>query len=341
MRSQVTVLGPIERELYVRLSEDLLPPGPKRAQELSWRIVGSAVELSERLARLTLSSAIVTSIGTTPEDKEVLAALRKRGIQTRGIRSDARTTPITVRVRTPRHEIRMTSSASDATPEKKAVLRALPGTRHFHVCGSILTEPRSLEIAASALSRARNIGASTSLDASALPPTSDWRALRSLLTHVNVLFADSETLRGLAELARIGAAATTMLELGPNAIAIRLGAGGSRVYSRDKTNHSIRIPNLGVEVEHASSAFAAGYLLGWLLGSRPEICGVLGSVAALETTKPKLPDRRELASRLVEARKNPLFSKLVPALSEAGRLLERTRRLPRRDLAPSKARLSR
>ena len=341
MRPQVVVLGPIERELYVQLSEDLLPPGTKRAQDLSWRIVGSAVELSERLARLGLSAAIITSIGTTPEDKEVLSSLRQRGIQTRGIRSDARTTPITVRVRTPRHEIRMTSSASDTTPEKKAVLRALPGTRHFHVCGSIITEPRSFDTATSALARARSIGASTSLDVSAVAPTSDWRALRRLLTHVDVLFADSETLRALAELARIGAAATRTLELGPNAIAIRLGAGGSRVYSRDNTNRSIRIPNLGAEVERAGSAVASGYLLGRLLGSRPEICGVLGSVAALATTKPKLPDRRELASRLAEARKNPLFSKLVPALSEGGRLLERTRRLPRRDLAPAKSRLSR
>jgi sugar/nucleoside kinase (ribokinase family) len=235
----------------------------------------------------------------------------------------------------------MTSTVADATPSKQAVLRALPGTRHFHICGSILTEPRSFDTATSALSRARSIGASTSLDVTALPPTSDWRAFRSLLTHVHVLFADSGTLRALAEQARIGTAATKTLELGPTAIAIRLGAGGSRVYSRDKTIHSIRIRNLGAEVERAGSAFASGYLLGWLLGSGPEICGVLGSVAALETTKPKLPDRRELASRLDEARKNPLFSKLVPALSEGGRLLDRTRRLPRRDLVPAKSRLAR
>ena len=243
---------------------------------------------------------------------------------------------MTVRVRTPRHEVRMTSAASDHTPSKRAVLRALPGSRHFHVCGSLLVERQSLETASSALARARSVGASTSLDVSALPPRRDWRALRSLLSHVDVLFADSESLRALAERARIGIAATSMLELGVSAIAVRLGAGGSRVYSRDKTNRAIRVPSFGVEVERAGSAFASGYLLGSLLGSRPEVCGVLGSAAALETTKPKLPDRRELASRLAEARRNPLFRKLVPALSEGGRLLDQTRRLPRRDLAPSK-----
>ena len=326
--------------MYVRLSEDLLPAGTKRAEELSWRIVGCGVEVSERLSRLGLSAAIVTSIGASAEDKEVLSAIRKRGIQTRGIRSDARTTPVTVRVRTPRHEIRMTSAASDSTPSKQAVLRALPGSRHFHLCGSILAERRSFETATSAFARARSIGASTSLDVSALPPASDWLALRSLLRHVDVLFADAERIRALTNLARIGAAALSTLELGADAIAVRLGAGGSRVYSRDKTNRSIRIPSLGPEVERAASAFASGYLLGRLLGSRPEICGVFGSAAALETTKPKLPDRRELASRLAEARRNPLFRKLVPALSEGGRLLDQTRRLPRRDLTPSKSQVS-
>ncbi len=336
MRAQVVVLGPVEREMYVRLSEDLLPAGSKRAEELSWRIVGGGVEVSERLRRLGLSAAIVTGMGTSDVDKEVLSALRKRGIQTRGIRSDARTTPVTIRVRTPRHEVRLTSAASDGTPSKQAVLRALPGSRHFHVCASVLVERRSLETATSALARAGSVGASTSLDVNALPPTSDWRALRSLLSHVDVLFADSETLRALAERARIGAAATSTLELGVGAIAVRLGAGGSRVYSQDKTNRAIRVPSFGAEVERAASAFASGYLLGWLLGSRPEICGVFGSAAALAATKPKLPDRRELASRLAEARRNPLFRKLVPALGEGGRLLDQTRRLPRRDLAPSK-----
>ena len=332
MRAQVVVLGPVERELYVRLSEDLLPAGTKRAEELSWRIVGCGVEVSERLSRLGLSAAIVTGMGTSDEDKRVLSALRKRGVQTRGIRSDARTTPVTVRVRTPRHEVRMTSSASDGTPSKQAVLRALPGSRHFHVCGSVLVERRSMETATSALARAGNVGASTSLDVNGLPGTSEWRSLRSLLSHVDVLFADSETLRALAERARIGAAATSMLGLGVSAIAVRLGAGGSRVYSRDDTNRAIRVPSLGAEVERAGSAFASGYLLGWLLGSKPEICGVFGSAAALESTKKKLPDRRALASRLTEARRNPLFRKLVPALCEGGRILDRTRRLPRRNL---------
>lgn len=330
MRSQLVVLGHVEREIYVRLSQDLLPPGTKPAEEISQRITGCAVSVAERLSRLSLSAAIITGIGTTDEDKQILGILRKRGIQTRGIRSGSTPTPTTIRIRTPRHEVRMTSSVSTNTPSKQAILRALPGSRHFHVCGAVLAEPASQAPIRTALARARALGATTSLDVAGLPPTSDRSALEHLLVHVDVVFADSGTLRAIVDRPRIGAAATTTLELGVDAVAVRLGSGGSRIYTRD---NAVRIPRLGAEVEHAGSAFASGYLLGWLLGASSEISGVLGAAAALEKSKTKLPDRRDLASRLAEARRNPQFRKLVPALSDAQRVVDRARRLPRRNLA--------
>lgn len=330
MRPQVVVLGPIEREMYVRLAGDLLPAGTKRAEELSWRIVGCGVEVSERLSRLGLSVAVVTGIGASNEDRELLSALRKRGVHTRGARSGARATPVTVRVRTPRHEVRMTTAASASIPSTRAVLRALPGSRHFHVCGSFPSDAGALETISRALAHARHSGASTSLDVSRLSPRSDWNRLRGSLANVDVLFARSETLRTLVDRPRIGAAASEALRHGVSAVAVGLASGGTRVYSG---GDAIRIPSLGDEVEHAGSAFAAGYLLGWLLGSTPEICGVLGGTATLESVKAKLPDRRELALRLTEARKNPALGKLVSVLGQAQRVLDKARRLPRRDLA--------
>jgi len=321
--------------MYVRLADDLLPAGTKRAEEISWRIVGCGVEVAERLNRLGLSVAVVTGIGASDEDREILSVLRKRGIHTRGTRSGARATPITVRVRTPRDEIRMTSAATGSIPSRQAVLRALPGSRHFHVCGSVLAEQATSETVSSALVRAGNLGASTSLDVSLLPPRTDWSELRPLLHHVDVLFADSESLRALTENIRIGAAASEALTLGVSAIAVRLRSGGSRVYSE---TGAIRIPSFGDEVEHAGCAFASGYLLGWLLGSSRDLCGALGAAAALEAAKRKLPDRRDLAWRLTEARKNPALAKLVTVLAEAERVLDRARRLPRRDLIASNRR---
>jgi sugar/nucleoside kinase (ribokinase family) len=330
VRAQVVVLGPIERELYVRLNEDLLPSGIKRAEEISWRITGCGVEVAERLSRLGLSAAIVTGIGGSREDRDLLAALRKRGVQVRGARSGARATPMTVRVRSPRDEVRIVSSVSHTMASKQVVLRSLPGSRHFHVCGSVLSERASWDTAAQALARAASSGASTSLDARRLAAASPWEELRRLASDVDVLFTDSETLRALTDRARIGDAAEGALALGPRLVAAGLRSGGSRVYFN---GGAIRIPSFGREVASADNAFVSGCLLGWLLGARSEVCGVLGAAAALDAREGTLPDRRALASRLREARKNPEFSKLVPELSDAGKLLDRTRRLPRRDLA--------
>ena len=272
----------------------------------------------------------MTGIGASDEDRELLSVLRKRGIHTRGARSGARATPITVRVHTPRHEVRMTSAAAASMPSKSAVLRALPGSRHFHVCGSLLGEDGALDTTSSALARARHLGASTSLDIGALASKTPWSELRQIVTHVDVLFANSATLRALADRPRVGGAADETLGLGVSAVAVRLASGGSRIYF---DGDAIRIPSLGDEVEPARSAFTAGYLLGWLLGSRPESCGGLGAAATLASTKSRPPDRRELAARLAQARKNPALSKIVPVLANAQRVLDRARRLPRRDLA--------
>lgn len=331
MRVQVVVVGPVEREMFVRLADDLLPEGIKRAEQLAWRVVGCGVEVSERLSRLGLSTAIVTGIGKNHEDKEVISALRKRGIQLRGPRSDARAAPVTVRVRTPRHELKMVTSALDSMPSSRAVVRALPGSRHFHVCGSSLTGRQSLDTATNGLARATSVGVTTSLDASHLPAHSAPRdALLELLRHVDILFANSETLRRLTERSRIGEAANSVLELGVMALTVRLGAGGWRVYTRDAAN---RVPSLGDEVESGPSAFASGYLLGWLLGADAHVSGVLGAAAARTSPNSRLPDRRELTTRLAHTRNNPLFRKLIPALSEAQQLLEKSRRLPRRNVS--------
>jgi sugar/nucleoside kinase (ribokinase family) len=324
--------------MFVRLSEDLLPEGTKRAEELAWRVVGCGVEVSARLAQLGLSAAIVTGIGRTDGDKEALTTLRQRGVQLRGTRSDARGIgiPITVRVRTPRHEVRMITSGLDPAPSTRSVARALPGIRHFHVCGSTIQGRRGLDAAKSGLGRAAASGVSTSLDVTHVQPSATGASLREHVKHVDVLFASSQTLRALAEQSRIGDAAASMLALGVTAVAVRLGAGGTRIYSPKEVT---RIPSFGEEVQAAANAFASGYLLGWLLGASSSVSGVLGGAACRSCTRSaKLPDRRELTARLIQARANPVFRKLVPALGEAQRLLEKSRRLPRRDISARRMR---
>lgn len=327
MRAQIIVFGPIERELYVRLDEDLLPAGIKRAEELSFRTGGCGVHVAERLSQLGLSSAILTGIGSSEKDRELLGSLRRRNIQIRRVDSGTQAAPLSVLVRTPRHEVRMVAPAPVWSPSRDAVARALRASRHFHVCGSALVDRRALESARSGLRHARSTGVSTSLDLSGAVAFGD---LRSLLRNAHVLFVESNALRTLTDERRLGAAAAAILKLGVQCIAVHLGAGGCRVYTHDEVT---RIPSLGEELSEAPGAFPSGVVLGWLLGASPAVCGLLGNAASLQDRSHKPPTRRELSARLARKRTDPRFRKLVSAMEQAERLLQKPRRLPRRELS--------
>jgi len=196
MRAQVVVLGPVERELYARLGDDPFQGGTRRAEELTWRIVGCGADVSTRLAKLGISAAIVTGAARTDEDKEALSALRKRGVHTRGARSSPRNLPVTVRIRAPGRELRVVSPQSDELLPKHSVLRAIVGSRHLHVCGSVLNDRQSVDTVKNGLLRASDLGVSASLDLSCISPGRAIGARRKLLERVEVVFASSESRGG-------------------------------------------------------------------------------------------------------------------------------------------------
>lgn len=329
----MVVLGPVERELYARLADDPFQGGTRRAEELTWRIAGCGAEVSTRLAKLGISTAIVTGAALNEEDKEVLSTLRKRGVHTRGARSKPRKLPVTIRIRAPGRELRVVSPQSDELLPRHLVLRSILASRHFHVCGSLLNDHQSVDTVRNGLLRASDHGVSASLDLWCISPDRATTVPPELLEHVEVVFASSKSLRLLTDRGRIGDAATATLKMGVRAVAIRLGAGGFRIYFRDET---LRVPRFSRPVEAENDAFASGFLLGWLLGSSPSVCGVIGGAAAAATRAGRLSDRRALVSRLAEVRTLPAFRRLVPVLSEAQRLLERARRLPRRNRTAAK-----
>ena len=337
MRPQVLVLGPIEREIFVRLEEDLLPDGSKRAETISFRAGGAGVAFAERLARLGLSTAVLAGPLAGAEApgaanaRELLDALRKRGVRTKKLPS-ASGIPWAIIVKTPHHELRIASPAAMSLPSEEAFARALRGSRHFHVSVPVGSDRRTREAARRGLRQARRLGLTTSLELKGIPAPET--SASSLLRDVDVVFSEARTLRALADLSRLGAAAESILELGVRTIAVQLGAGGSRVYARGDTR---RVPAFGDVRTSEEGAFASGFVLGWLLGAGSAVCGLLGGALALPPRGRRAPDRRELFSRLAKARTDPRFRALVSDIQKAQRLLAKPRRLPPRRREPSRA----
>ncbi len=332
MRAQVMVLGPVERELRLHLIDDLLPSGSKRADEISWSISGYSLELAERLFKLELSSGLIATLGDTPEDLQMIAEIRKRGVQTRAIQQGG-AGRMTVRLRTPSQSIQIEPVAPVVPPKMPDVVSALRQARHLHVCPeSSLSGPvrqRNLQ----ALTYARQSGLSTSLslpDRLDAPRQIDAVERVSLLSEVDVLFARGNVLRSLAGERRLARAVDVLFDWGVSVVAASLDAGGVRIYGHTEAE---RIPSFGNEVASPGAAFASGFLLGWLLGSPLTCCGLMGAAAALRGERHRLPDRRRVSGRLGRARSAPSLRRLVPDLMEAQRVLSRRKRLPPRSRA--------
>jgi sugar/nucleoside kinase (ribokinase family) len=332
MRAQVMVLGPAVRELQLHLIDDLLPSGPKRADGISRHIGGYAFDLSVRLFRLELSSGLIATVGNTLEDRQLVSEIRKHGVQTRAIHRGG-ADRITVRLRTPTQSIEIEPSAPAAPPSLPEIVSALRGARHLHVCPESTARGAVRARSQQALAEARRSGLSTSLslpDRLDAARSFDEAERRSVFAAVDVLFAKGKVLRSLTGERRLGRAVDMLFGWGVSTVAASLDAGGVRVYGRGEAE---RIPSFGKEATPSSPAFASGFLLGWLLGSRRTCCGLMGAAAALAGTGERLPNRRGLSGRLGRARSAPGLRKLVPDLIEAQAALSRKKRLPPRTRA--------
>lgn len=323
------VLGPVVRELRLHLIDDLMPTRSKRADELSWHIGGYAFDLAERLSRLDLSTGLIATVGDTVEDRQMLAEIRERGVQTRAIRRGG-PARMTVRLRTPSQSIAIEPSTSHEPPTAAGIVSALKGARHLHVCPECTVRGIVRSRSLLALNNARESGLSTSLSLPDGPDTVrtfDISDRRSLLSAADVVFARGNVLRSLTGERRLGRATEILMEWGVSAVVASLDAGGVRVYGRREAE---RIPRFGHETPSPSPPFASGFLLGWLLGANVIVCGLMGAAASMVGQRARLPNRRRLTERLGATRTKPALRKLVPELMEAQRALSRAKRLPPR-----------
>lgn len=246
---------------------------------------GSASIVAAGAARLGLRTAIATVVGDDALGRVQTTALAAAGVDTRGVRVDARR-PTGVTVVLARGDDRALLTALGTIDALRAedVDRALvAGARHVHV-SSYFLQPALAAGLPGLLQRARAAGASVSLDTN-WDPSGRWD-LGALLALVDVFLPNAAEACAITGAADAEAAAAALARTVP-IVVVTCGAEGAIARAGDRVVRAAPPAVDAVDATGAGDSFAAGFLAG-RLGGRPldrslELacaCGALSTRAA-------------------------------------------------------------
>jgi ribokinase len=331
-----SVLGDINRDLFVRVRSFPKPGHDNPADATAWALGGSAVNTAMVLVRLRMPTAVIGRVGKDAEGQALLKELAKVGIDTRAVQKDPqRPTGLCVIPVVPDGERTLIGArGANMALEPEGIPEALEGVRHLHVSGYALLESRSRRAALLALQTARKNGATTSLDFSWHAAVAASPAIRRALRHVTLALPSAHELRTAMEERKLSRAASKVQGLGVEQVAVTLGPGGCRVFFGRGSFRVPRFESPSVNTCGAGDAFNAGYILGLLEGSRPEVCAVVGNAAGAAVvgsdSSHQGVDRAKLANILLQAEPTPRFRRIGEAREEAIALLSKRPKKRRR-----------
>lgn len=301
------VLGEINPDIIVRAADPRPVFGQveRMVEGIELVIGSSSVIFACGAVRLGLRTAMAGVVGDDALGRFMLAAMAERGLDVGAVAID----PV----------VPTGASVILSGPSDRAVLTA-PGTiplprvsdapaelarraRHVHVGSFFLLDAARPDLPGF-FRAARAAGATTSLDCN-WDPREEWDGgLRELLAETDVFLPNSAEATRITGLADVEAAARALAALGPRVVAVKLGAGGALVATRD--GELARCPALPIEpidTTGAGDSFDAGFLAGWLAGRPLRYCLALGTAAGSLSTlgiggtvaQPTLPEAETAA----------------------------------------------
>ena len=242
---------------------------------------GSAANVACWLARQGVPTSYVGRVGDDPLGRESVVALHGCGVTTYVSHDHERTTGTCVVLVEPGGERSMlpdSGANTTLTPADLPHEPFRPGA-HLHLSGYTLLNEGSRDAALAAISRARAVGMTVSVDPSSAAPLRSVGAARFLAwtRGVDLLLANRDEAAVLAGAADPHQAAQ---QLGDDyrEVVVKLGADGA-LWHRGFISASAPAER-GVEVVDttgAGDAFAAGFLASWLLHPEPETALAAGN----------------------------------------------------------------
>jgi len=255
---------------------------------------GCPTNISVGTRRLGLRSALLTAVGDDEVGDFLLHFLERETVETRFIprKPGRRTSAVIMSIQPPDRfpltfyregcaDRELTIEDVDRAPITDAAIVVVTGTGLSHEPGRGATQH--------AAARARRAGARVIVDIDYRPDQWSDQAtfaahVQQLLTHARLALGTEEEVRAAAEGERDpDRAATQLLSRGLDALVLKRGAGGSRVYNADGSRTDV--PPFPVEVLNvlgAGDAFASGFIYGlhrgWPLARAARVGNATGAI---------------------------------------------------------------
>ena len=285
-KDTVLVIGDINIDLA--LHAEKYPPegGEAHADQAGFRLGGSGCATAVCLSLLGLPTALAANLGDDLFADFALEHMRASGLDDSLVRRlPGQQTGFFMILVTPDGGRTMFGGrgANRKAPEREALLERLPHVRHLHVSGYTLQEDGQHALVREAVEKARGLGLTLSLDPGVCASEHNGERLRGLLRLVDWFLPSREELALLYGSEDIEKGIADMLALGCGAVALKLGADGSR-YDDGETRcgaPAVMEPGAGIiDTTCAGDCFNAGFLQGVLAGEAPGEALRMGGKAA-------------------------------------------------------------
>jgi len=283
MTYDVLAIGRSSIDLY---ANDIGVPFPE-IRSFAAYVGGCPTNISVGTRRLGLRSALLTAVGDDPVGEFVLHFLKREGVETAFIprKPGRRTSAVLLGIEPPDRFplVFYRDNCADIELDLDDVERApVRDARLVVITGTGLSREPSRSATLRAAEEARASGGTVLLDLDLRPtlwhdPRAYGVVIRSALFLVDVVVGTEEEVAAAAG-AELPAAARRLLRLGPEAVVIKQGAGGSTVYlPRGDPVWAAPFPVDVVNVLGAGDAFASGFIYGYLRGWDWYRCARMGN----------------------------------------------------------------
>ncbi|HEY6420668.1 MAG TPA: sugar kinase [Candidatus Binataceae bacterium] len=262
-----------------------IPPGQGSIilDEIRLAPAGSSAGCAVGLAKLGVSVATVGAVGRDALGDVLLRALNSYGVDTRHVvrKADAQTSASILPIR-PNGD-RPALHAIGANPLftiDEVPWPLIESAKHLHLGGNDVMRGLGRDGAAQILRRAREHGATTTMDILSEGSPKLLAILAPCLPIVDWFMPNAEQACRLTEAGSAEDAARRLLERGARGVVLTMGGDGSMLMTRDAKLHLAAHAIDVVDTSGCGDAYCAGFIRGLLLGWIPAECMRLANAAA-------------------------------------------------------------
>lgn len=240
----------------------------------TWSFGGAESNTAVGLARLGVSVAWVSRLGTDTFGDHIVDTLATESVDVRSVVRDAgRPTGLMLKERpatdTSRVSYHRSTSAASVMQPADLPERLFEGARLLHLTGiTAALGPGPRAVVREALRLAREHGLVVSFDPNHRPALWDVddarRTYRDLIRDVDHLLCNEAEARLITGRDSLDEAAADLADLGPSVVVVKCGSQGARALLPSGRFHVAPVPTRAVDSVGAGDAFNAGWIAGHL-----------------------------------------------------------------------------